>query len=353
MEQQDLWVSGRDGYDTYRIPALLVTKKGTALAFCEGRVGGMSDTGDINLLVKRSTDGGRNWSAAQVVWDDNGHTCGNPCPILDRETGVVWLLLTWNRGDDHEKQIKEGTSRDTRRVFVTSSADDGLTWAAPREITADVKLPGWTWYATGPGAGLQLQRGAHAGRLVAPCDHVREPGSSWMGSHIIYSDDHGKTWRLGGIAPLGAVNECEAVERADGSLLLNMRNYNRTCMARQVAESRDGGLTWENQRHDLALPEPICQAAIHRHSWPADGKPGVILFSNPASQKDRTAMTVRASFDDGATWPVAKVLEPGFSAYSDLAVLPDGTILCLHETGPERKYGALTLSRFSLEWLTG
>jgi sialidase-1 len=352
LKQEPIWISGRDGYHTFRIPALAVTRSGAVLAFCEGRAEGMGDTGRIDMLARRSTDGGVTWSPGQVVWSD-GHTCGNPCPIVDRETGVIWLLMTWNRNDDPQRTIEAGTSRDTRRVYVTSSADDGLTWAAPREITADVKPADWTWYATGPGAGIQLERGAHAGRLVAPCDHRRRPGDPWMGSHVIYSDDHGASWRLGGIAPEGKVNECEVVERADGSLLLNMRNYDRTVAARQVALSDDGGLTWRDQRFDRVLVESVCQAAIHRQSWPAAGKPGVILFSNPASEKGRVAMTVRASFDEGETWAAARVLEPGFSAYSDLGVLPDGTILCLYETGAERQYGALTLARFSLDWLRG
>jgi sialidase-1 len=352
LKQEHIWTSGRDGYHTYRIPALAVTCAGTVLAFCEGRADGMGDTGRIDMLLKRSTDGGRTWSPASIVWSD-GHTCGNPCPVVDRKTGTIWLLMTWNRHDDPQRAIEAGTSKDTRRAFVTSSRDDGLTWDKPREITADVKPAEWTWYATGPGAGIQLTRGAHAGRLVAPCDHRRAPGDPWMGAHIVYSDDGGASWRLGGITPGGGVNECEAVELADGSVMLNMRNYTRTTAARQVSVSADGGLTWGPQRFDAALPEPVCQAAIHRHTWPAGGTPGVILFSNPASGTDRVNMTVRASLDEGATWAAAKVLEPGFSAYSDLAVLPDGTILCLYESGAERKYGALTLARFGLDWLLG
>lgn len=347
----DLWTSGADGYDTYRIPALVITAAGTVLAFCEGRKNGMHDTGDIDMLVKRSEDGGRTWSGTAVVWDDHGHTCGNPCPVADRATGIVWLLMTWNRGEDREKGIIAGTSLDTRRVFVTHSKDDGRTWAPPREVTTVVKNPEWTWYATGPGAGIQLERGPHAGRLVVPCDFVGPPPVPRMGSHAIVSDDHGATWRLGGVCPLDRVNECEAVELADGRLLMNMRNYERSTPCRQIAFSDDGGLTWRDQRHDRALIEPICQASIRRHSWPSGGKPGAILFSNPASETERIRMTVRASFDEGETWPVSRLLEPGFSAYSDLAVLPDGTILCLFETGVSRKYGAITLARFGLDGL--
>jgi len=344
---QPVYVSGQDGYHTYRIPALTVTKAGTVLAFCEGRKNSSSDTGEINLLVKRSTDGGRTWSPQQVVWDDAGNTCGNPCAVVDQQTGTIWLLLTWNRGDDHEPQIIARTSKDTRRVFVTCSADDGLTWREPREITADTKQDSWTWYATGPGSGLQVQHGPHRGRLVIPCDHI-EAGTGHYYSHIIYSDDQGQRWQRGGSTPQHQVNECEAVELADGRLMLNMRNYDRTQKNRQVAVSDDGGLTWKDQRFDLALIEPICQAAIERFSWPGAESQSVILFSNPASQSGRVNLTVRASFDEGQTWPASRVLHAGPSAYSDLAVLADGQAACLYEAGQNSAYESIVFAVFPL-----
>jgi sialidase-1 len=343
-----LFVSGRDGYHTYRIPALAVTTKGTMLAFCEGRRNSRSDTGDIDLLLKRSTDNGATWSAQQVIWDDAGNTCGNPCAVVDRDTGTVWLLSTWNRGDDHERQIIDGTSKDTRRVFVTSSTDDGVTWAKPREITADAKLPDWTWYATGPGSGIRIERGPHQGRLVIPCDHI-EADTKHYYSHVIYSDDHGRTWRLGGRTPRHQVNECEVVELSGGRLMLNMRNYDRSKSHRQVAVSDDGGLTWTDQRFDPALVEPICQASIRRYRWPVEGYDGVILFSNPASSQGRIKMTVRASFDDGQTWPKARVLHEGPSAYSSLEVLPDGRIACLYEAGLRHPYELIVFAAFELD----
>jgi sialidase-1 len=170
--ENQLWISGKDGYDTYRIPALIVTNKGTVLAFCEGRKSGRGDSGDIDLLFKRSADNGQTWSDQEIIWDDNGNTCGNPSPVLDRRTGIIWLLMTWNHGDDCEPEIIEGTSRDTRRVFISHSDNDGISWSVPHEITADVRKDSWTCYATGPGAGIQLTKGAHAGRLMIPCDHI-------------------------------------------------------------------------------------------------------------------------------------------------------------------------------------
>lgn len=158
--QQAVWVSGTQGYHTYRIPALVVTPKGTVLAFCEGRKHGSGDAGDIDLLVRRSTDNGRTWSEQAVIWDDKDHSCGNPCPVVDMHTGTVWLLSTWNRGDDLEPQIINGQSKDIRRVFVISSGDDGKTWSEPKEITGKVSKPDWTWYATGPGSGIQLKHGS-------------------------------------------------------------------------------------------------------------------------------------------------------------------------------------------------
>jgi sialidase-1 len=122
--QKALWQSGKNGYHTYRIPAIIVTTKGTLLAFCEGRKDQGNDTGNIDLLISRSLDNGKTWSDQQVIWDDGMNTCGNPCPVVDQETGNIWLFLTWNRGDDHEAQIIDRQSTDTRRVFVMFSSDD-------------------------------------------------------------------------------------------------------------------------------------------------------------------------------------------------------------------------------------
>ena len=217
-----------------------------------------------------------------------------------------------------------------------------------------MKKDDWTWYATGPGSGIQIEHGPHQGRLVIPCDHIEAETRHYY-SHVIYSDDHGKTWQLGGSTPEHQVNECEVVELPDGRLMLNMRNYDRASKNRQVALSDDGGATWKEQRFDPALIEPICQAAIERYRWPGErsgeGSKGAILFSNPASREGRVNMTVRASFDEGQTWAASRVLHAGPSAYSDLAVLAQGDVGCLYEAGHDHPYESIVFAAFPLDLL--
>lgn len=338
LEQQVVFRSGEGDYHTYRIPALIVTSKGTVLAFCEGRKKGRGDAGNIDVLLKRSTDGGKTWGRTQVVWDDGENTCGNPCPVVDAKTGTIWLLLTHNLGADTEAQILAGKSKGTRTVWITRSTDEGATWAKPVEITRAVKKPNWTWYATGPGVGIQTK----SGRLVIPCDNY-VAGTRARQAHVIYSDDSGQTWKLGGVVGPDC-NESQVVERSDGTLLFNMRSYRGT-NRRLVTTSKDGGETWSQLEEDPALIEPVCQASLIR-------SPAGLLFSNPASKK-RERMTVRLSRDEGKTWPVSRVLHAGPAAYSCLAVLSEGTFGCLHEQGEKSPYETITLTRFSPSWLTG
>jgi len=278
-QQTDVFVSGTDGYHTYRIPSLIITKKGTLLAFCEGRKKSRSDSGDIDLLLKRSEDAGKTWSKQYVVWDDNANTCGNPCPVVDQQTGTIFLLMTWNRGDDREEAIKKGTSKDTRRVRVSQSDDDGATWSKPLEITDTAKRPEWRWYATGPGVGIQLQKGPWKGRLVIPCDHsiVSPDDPDGYNSHVIISDDHGKTWTIAGIIS-PKVNECQVVELADGTLMINMRNYRHKHQRRN--HLLEGNSRHRSRRTNLPGQLP----AVHSLSAPRQKPPA---FFQPRSPRER------------------------------------------------------------------
>ena len=362
ISQQDLYVSGQDGYHTYRIPAMVVTNSGAVLAFCEGRKECRADDGNIHILVKRSVDGGRGWSAAACVHKEESDadkvTIGNPCPVVDADTGTVWVAFT----------------RNNQTAYVTRSDDDGVSWRPPTEITDAVKPAGWNRYWTGPGHGLQLRRGPAKGRLIAPSYHTDEEGTpKSMRCHMVYSDDHGATWRIGQSTSLSAevpeveINwgavwmgcECMAVETLDGRLYLAVRNQDFRTGRRAYAWSDDGGQTWSPLRIEQALPDPACQASIIRYSGRARSGHDCVLFANPSAANDtdvrwrgRQRMTVHVSHDECRTWPASRIIHAGPSAYSDLAVLSDGTVLCLYEGGEEHCYERLRLARFGIEWLT-
>jgi sialidase-1 len=338
----DVFVAGTDGYHTFRIPALVVSARGTLLAFSEGRKNARSDTGDIDVVLRRSTDNGRTWGALQVVWDDGPNTAGNPCPVVDRNTGTIWLPVTRNLGGDKQSEIVAGTSRGTRDVWMTKSTDDGATWSKPIEITAQVKDPGWTWFATGPGVGIQMK----SGRMVIPCDHS-PAGKNTERGHVIFSDDGGTTWKLGGKTAEGC-GEAQVVELTDGSLLMNMRHVGGG-RHRRVTISQDGGLTWGETRDEAALPEPGCQASIVRYA-PVAGTNGRLLFVNPAGDK-RERLTLRFSVDDGKTWSVGRVVHAGPAAYSCLAVLPDGMIGVLFECGTRNAYERIAFAAAPWTWV--
>jgi len=342
-----LFKSGTDGYNTFRIPALITTKRGTILAFAEGRKNTSSDTGDIDLVMKRSEDHGKTWSVLKIIRDDGLNVCGNPAPVVDRTTGKIYLLSTWNLGTDKESAIINETSKDTRRVFVMVSSDEGETWSEPVEITTQVKKSNWTWYATGPCHAIQIEKGKYKGRLVIPCDHI-EAGSGKYYSHIIFSDDHGKTWAMGGTTPQDQVNECTIAELKGGKLMLNMRNYDRTQKSRKVSISDDGGMTWSNIYADTTLIEPICQASLITYSIPAR-KSGKMFFLNPANENKRENMTLRLSYDEGKSWPVSRVLHAGPAAYSDITVLKSGEIGCLYEAGESSAYQGIVFQIIPLK----
>lgn len=342
LTQTPVYSAGQGDYHTYRIPALVTTQQGTLLAFCEGRRNSKDDTGDIDILLRRSTDAGKTWDALRVVNADPQYLCGNPCPVALND-GSVLLVFTRRKEDATETQVLKGEAG-ACRVFVMRSADDGASWADPVEITAATSRPEWRWYATGPGHGIQMQ----CGRIVIPCNHSKEVATTQWHAHAIYSDDAGATWHTGGVHDY-KTNESTVVELAGGWLYQNMRNYRNT-HCRAWAISKDRGITWSPAADDEALIEPVCQASIVRYSFDTKDGKDRILFSNPASKK-RENMTIRLSYDGCRTWPVAKTLHPGPAAYSDLAILPGGQIACLYEAGAKSPYETITVAVFDLSWL--
>ena len=341
--QQILWSQADTTYNNFRIPALIVTEKGTVLALAEGREGG--DAGDIDILVKRSEDNGQSWSPQAVVWDNGTNTCGNPCPVVDHISGRIYLFMTWNLGRDHEDMIIRKKSSDTRRPYLCYSDDDGRTWSEPVDLTISSKDPDWGWYATGPGVGIQLKSETYKNRLIVPANHSYDiqdskeavRGGYGYGAHVLFSDDGGKSWSLSEtITP--ACNESQVVELTNGDVMMNMRSYNKQG-CRAIAVSQDGGESWSEITHDPQLVEPVCQASFIRYGS-FQGKE-LYLFSNPASKSRRSHMTIRASLDNCRSWTGGKLIHEGPAAYSCLTVMPDGKIGLLYEAGEKDPYETL------------
>ena len=344
-QRVDVFVGGQDGYVCYRIPSLIATPKGTLLAFCEGRKFRGMDESPTDMVMKRSLDGGKTWLPMQIVVKAVPEAAMDPCPVIDRTTGDVILVYdlwpeyikgTWPK--DYKR--KPGLGRDSVTAWVTTSSDEGATWSTPVDITAMAKKPAWSNFIHGPGVGIQMR----SGRIVIPCCYQM---GAWR-NFTIYSDDHGKTWHLSDNEVGPGVDESQVVERSDGTLVLNMRSSRRKG-CRAVSTSKDGGKTWSELVDCPALPEPVCQGSILRYTWADQRGKSRMLFSNPGNTKARDTGTIRLSYDEGATWPVAKTIQPGYFGYSCLAVLPDWTICCLFENVGCRK---ATLVRFSLDWLT-
>lgn len=333
-----VFVSGAAGYGRYRIPVLLVTPQHTVLAFSEGRVKAGGLTGDIDLVVRRSTDGGTTWSPLAVVADDGPNTLGNPCPVVDRSTGTIWLPFTRSLGQDTEEEITSGTSAGRTQVWLTHSTDDGHTWAAPVNISAQATRREWTWYGTGPGFGLQLADG----RLFVPSYHAVEETGVYR-THSLYSDDHGATWHIGGILR-DETSEAQVAVRRDGALVINARNIaprDRTVLRhRVIGVSRDGGATWGEVTTDPVLSESSCEGSLLVFSGLDDngradaasgcGEPSRWLFTNPPGP-GRDRLTLRLSHDEGRTWARSMLIEPVTAEYSSLTRLPDGGIGLLYE----------------------
>ncbi|RCK69601.1 exo-alpha-sialidase [Desertihabitans brevis] len=349
--------SGTDGYHTFRIPALLRTPAGTLLAFAEGRVAGGADAGEIDVVLRRSTDGGRRWGPLLVVRRGEGHTVGNPCPVVDPTSGDVVLLTCGNAGDAEEEAVLTGHAA-PRTVHVQRSGDDGLSWSPPAEITDQVRREGWRWYATGPGHAIALRSGPHRDRLVAPANHsaAPAPGSDdtgaephHYGGHLLCSDDGGHSWHLGLVDP-GAdganPNESQVAELEDGTLYLTSRD--------QLGDGPGNRLqTWSDDGGETArtpytrAPDlddlPVVQAAVVAVD-------GLLVLSGPSDPRARRSMALWVSADAGHRFTRALTLSPDPAGYSDLVAL-DGAVGLLCETGPERPSQTLTFRSIPLDRL--
>jgi sialidase-1 len=361
LEKSEVFPPGLNGIARYRIPGIVVTTKGTVLAYSEARRNNSSDWGEIEIHLRRSTDGGKTWEPSKQIahtgtrlegnprkaeGGEKEQTVNNPVAIVDRETGAIEFLYCINYA----------------RCYSMRSTDDGLTWSKPADITESFEpfraKYDWKVIATGPGHGIQIK----SGRLIVPIwlayGAVGDHKPSAAGT--IYSDDHGKTWQAGDLClpnegDFGNPNETMITELSDGHVMLVSRSVSKA-NRKLVTTSPDGATGWTKPVFHDQLWEPICMASIVAH--PA--KPGTLIFSNPhslgldksgkeihAGRGKRQNLSIKLSRDNGQTWPINKTLDAGLSAYSDLAVLPDGTVLCLYEADTN-----IVCARLNLEWIT-
>ncbi len=344
----DVFQSGLDGYDTYRIPSIIRAANGDLIAFAEGRVS-KSDHAENDIVLKTSKDNGKTWGKLVVLAEDGANSLNNPQVVVEQETGkIIFMYQRYPKGF-HEREVVPGYTGDKIcRNFVMYSSDNGKTWTTPKDITAQVKRPTYvTSLAGGPGIGIQLTRGKYKGRLIMPFN--QGPYADWK-VYAVFSDDKGETWQYGDIAPYntdGLGNEVQMVELSDGSVMLNARNHNGN-KRRKVAISTDGGQNWTGLADDKALLDSQCMGSVLRFSFPEDGRRSILLFANPATESGRTNGTVRMSFDEGNTWPVSRQIYAGSYAYSVLVKLSETEVGVFFERDD---YTKISFSPFTIDWL--
>jgi sialidase-1 len=336
--------AGDAGYVIFRIPAIWTAPNKPLLAFCEARRSGRRAAGNIDLVLRRSFDGGQTWQPLQIVADLADDFCGNPCIVDDPANGRLWLAFTRSPGSATEETIVARTAPPTE-VYITSSDDHGATWSSPRNISADARRPNWGWYGTGPGLGLYIGSQVK-GRLLIPAYHTE--GDVYR-THCLYSDDHGTSWKLGGIAAENT-SEPQVVAMADGSLLMNARTIAGKGEYRTLVVSRDDGLTWRPAGNVTPPIENHCQGCVYR--FPRSGSQGEfdLLFSQPGTRQ-RAEVEVIASEDGGRTWPFKRQLWRGRSAYTAMIQSPDGMIGLLLECGEKDPYQQIAFMKFAPAWV--
>ncbi len=344
MVETTVYDRGEGGYYGFRIPAIVQAQDGTILAFAEARKNSLSDFGDIDLVVKRSYDGGQTWSALQIINSNGTAESGNPAPVVDQTTGDILIPFT----------------KDRQTVWLSRSVNNGVTWTAPVNITSMAKLPTWDGIGLGPNHSIQLERGPNAGRIVIPSNHNLlgqnlEPDGREIS--LIYSDDGGATWNVGGTlinttAGIGP-NESNVTELVNGTLYVNARSQGGFSRHRLIGYSNDAGLSFTGQaQFDYGLEDPQVQGSVVRYSAVDMGdSQNRLLFSNPKTQDSRVRLHVRSSFDESLTWNEGKMINRGPSAYSDLVTLNDGKIGVLYEWGNTTGYEEIRFATFTEQWL--
>jgi len=351
-QEVNVFVSGEAGYKSYRIPAIVKDKTGQLIAFAEGRVDHAGDFGNVDIVYKTSQDNGKTWGALHVAVDNDNLQVGNPAPVVDLLDPAYpkgRLLLFYNTGNNHEGEVRKGNGM--RECWSISSADGGKTWSNPQNITLETHRPNqpsvnaqynfkedWRTYANTPGHALQFDSGKYKGRIYIPANHSegnpKSNGRDYF-AHSYYSDDHGKTFKIGASVKFEGSNETMAAQISGTGLYMNSRNQQGNVKSRIVSYSNDGGVTWDTTYYDKNLPDPVNQGAVL--SWQKKGR-YVLAVCNAASTDRRDNLTVRLSKDQGKTWYFSQVIAKApegvkgdYAAYSDLVLLNKNKLGVLFE----------------------
>lgn len=352
QEKVPVFVSGTEGHKSFRIPAIVGLPNGDLLAFCEGRVNGAGDFGDINIVLKRSSNGGKAWTALQTIVDADTLQAGNPAPVVDLTDPAYpngRIFLFYNTGNNHEGEVRKGTG--LREAWYKTSADNGRTWSEAVNITTQVHRPrqpginaaynfseDWRSYANTPGHAMQFQGGRYRGRMFVAANHsAGDPQKSFTdyAAHGYYTDDHGKTFLLSSTVAIPGSNESTAAELGDGKLMMNSRNQKGDVRARIVSVSSNGGATWDSSYFDQTLPDPVNEGSLL--TVDKKGTNNTVAFCNAADTRRRDNLTLRISYNNGQTWKKAISIEksPGnesdYTAYSDLVKLGNKKLGVLYE----------------------
>ena len=349
-----VFTSGEDGYKSYRIPAIVRLNNGDLLAFCEGRVDGASDFGNIQIVMKRSRDNGKSWSNLQVIASNGTLQVGNPAPVLDTMNPAYpdgELFLFFNTGDASESEVLKG--KGFKQCWYITSTDNGETWSEPTDITPEVFLANrpdidsvyahpedWRYYANTPGHAIQVKKGPYKGRIYVAANHSEgdpQPNGKHYMAHGFYTDDHGKSFSLSNNIAYPGSNESMAVELSNGKMMMNSRNQQGNVKARIVTLSHDGGTTWEEPTFDMALPDPVCQGSIV--SLGENNGQTILAFCNAADTANRNNLTLRISYDEGKSWSKQQLIYGGtvdpdkndYAAYSDIVATRKGEVGILYE----------------------
>ncbi|WP_064196156.1 MULTISPECIES: exo-alpha-sialidase [Emticicia] len=367
LAQNSVFISGTEGHKSYRIPAIISLPNGNLLAFAEGRVQGSGDFGDINIVMKRSSDNGKTWSSMSTIVDYDSLQAGNPAPVFDHSDPAFpkgRLFLFYNTGNNHENEVRKGEG--LREVWYKTSSDGGITWSEGVNITTQVHRPkqtnvnknynfqeDWRSYANTPGHAMQFQYGKYRGRIYVAANHsAGEPQKEFTDytAHGFFTDDHGKTFKLSENISIAGSNEATATEISGNRLMMNMRNQKGDIRQRIVAISENGGETWSQTYFDEKLPDPVCEGAIL--SLGVEKKKHILAFCNAADTQKRDNLTLRISYDEGKTWQVVKVVAKSndvkvndYAAYSDIVKLNKNEIGVLYE---KSNYGQIVFE--SIKW---